>query len=231
MIEFFHLVERVSSTERWWDWRGIRRYIYRSLFDESAGNSLESLLTEGYVRVFQGGLCHFANSVDRRTVTTLILFDNHIVTSGTTLQNGVRERVVSKDCTLMYHPVWRFTCIQYPVIFFQITGLGFSFLVFKSLLSSLLVFSPFWGSRHFLNSVTCNQRARTGTHDYFPQWNVDPQRIFWCLELSDSIDNQSSFHSLAVFRLYFFSIFTGVSFWIFLRFFTVFQKLRLVYAC
>jgi len=160
-----------------------------------------------------------------------LLINIYHITSGTTLQNGVRERVVSKDCTLMYHPVWRFTCIQYPVIFFQITGLGFSFLVFKSLLSSLLVFSPFWGSRHFLNSVTCNQRARTGTHDYFPQWNVDPQRIFWCLELSDSIDNQSSFHSLAVFRLYFFSIFTGVSFWIFLRFFTVFQKLRLVYAC
>jgi len=44
---------------------------YRSLFDESAGNSFESLLTEGYSRVFQGGLWHFANSADRRTVTNL----------------------------------------------------------------------------------------------------------------------------------------------------------------
>jgi len=45
--------------------------IYRSLFDESAGNSLESLSTEGYARVFQGRLWHFANSVDRRTVWPL----------------------------------------------------------------------------------------------------------------------------------------------------------------
>ena len=44
--------------------------IYRSLFDESAGNSFESLSTEGYARIFQGRLWHFANSVDRRTVTT-----------------------------------------------------------------------------------------------------------------------------------------------------------------
>jgi hypothetical protein len=27
MIEFFHLVERVSSTELWWDRRGINRFI------------------------------------------------------------------------------------------------------------------------------------------------------------------------------------------------------------
>jgi len=40
------------------------------------------------------------------------------VTSGTILQKGVCERVVSKDRTLMYNPVWRFTCIQLPVIFF-----------------------------------------------------------------------------------------------------------------
>ena len=32
-----------------------------SLFDESAGNSLESLSMEGYARVFQGRLWHFAN--------------------------------------------------------------------------------------------------------------------------------------------------------------------------
>jgi len=32
-----------------------------SLFDESAGNSLESLSTEEYARVFQGGIWHLAN--------------------------------------------------------------------------------------------------------------------------------------------------------------------------
>ena len=40
-----------------------------SLFDGSAGNSLEILSMEGYARVLQGRLWHFANSVDRRTVT------------------------------------------------------------------------------------------------------------------------------------------------------------------
>jgi len=100
------------------------------------------------------------------------------VTSGTVLQNGVCERVVSKDRFLMYDPVWRFTCIQLPVIFFQITGLVFSFSGFKFLPSSLPVFFPLWGSRYFLNSGTSNQRARSSTHNYFPHWNVDPQRIF-----------------------------------------------------
>jgi len=46
--------------------------IYKSLFDESAGNSLERLSAEGYVRVFRGGLWHFSNSVDRQTITTLL---------------------------------------------------------------------------------------------------------------------------------------------------------------
>jgi len=45
MIEFSHLAERVSSTELWW-WIDVDLSIYRSLFDESAGNSLESLSTE-----------------------------------------------------------------------------------------------------------------------------------------------------------------------------------------
>jgi len=40
--------------------------IFRSLLhhDESAGNLLESLSTEGYAQVFQGRLWHFANSVE-----------------------------------------------------------------------------------------------------------------------------------------------------------------------
>jgi hypothetical protein len=56
MNEFFNLVEQVSSTELWWDRRGITDSIYSSLFDESAGNSLENLSTEGYARVFRGRL-------------------------------------------------------------------------------------------------------------------------------------------------------------------------------
>jgi len=84
------------------------------------------------------------------------------VTSGIVLQNGVCEWVVSKDRTLIYDPVRRFTRIQYRLIFVQITGLVFSFSVFKFLLSSLWVFFPVWGSRCFLiSSGTHNQRART----------------------------------------------------------------------
>jgi len=143
------------------------------------------------------------------------------VTSGTVLQNGVCERVVFKDRFLMYDPVWRFTCIQLPVIFFQITGLVFSFSGFKFLPSSLPVFFPLWGSRYFLNSGTSNQRARSSTHNYFPHWNVDPQRIFLVSE-TQWLDWQFFFSSLAVLRILIVFIITGVSFWTFLCFFTVF---------
>ena len=67
-----------------------------------------------------------------------------------------------------------------PSNFFSMVGLVLSFPVLKffELLWSLLVFFPVWGSRHFLNSVTSNQRERTGTHDHFPQWNVTLSVVF-----------------------------------------------------
>jgi len=42
------------------------------------------------------------------------------------------------------YPVWRFTCIQYLVVFFHINGLVFKFSVFMFSLSSLSVFFPLW---------------------------------------------------------------------------------------
>jgi len=41
------------------------------------------------------------------------------------LQNGACEWVVSKDRTLIYDPVWRFTRSQYPVLYFWDHWFGF----------------------------------------------------------------------------------------------------------
>jgi type 1 glutamine amidotransferase len=55
--------------------RGLVVFAKSEIWFYYAGNSLESLSREGYARVFQYRLGHFANSVDRRTVTTPILAD------------------------------------------------------------------------------------------------------------------------------------------------------------
>ena len=78
MIEFFHLVERVSSTELWWDRRGsidlqvsfrlIRRKLIRKFIDGRIRSNfprqtLQTLQTSAF--------CKLSFEVDRRTVTTL----------------------------------------------------------------------------------------------------------------------------------------------------------------
>ena len=69
MIEFLHLVERVCSCVQHSTLVGRDPSIYRSLFDESAGNSPESSSTdsEGYARVLHSGLltfCKLSGSTD-----------------------------------------------------------------------------------------------------------------------------------------------------------------------
>ena len=50
-----------------------------------------------------------------------------------------------------------------PSDFLQDHWFGFQFSMSKFLLSSLVFFFPFWGSRYFVNSGTSNQRAITNT--------------------------------------------------------------------
>jgi len=95
--------------------------------------------------------CYFFSKVNLQDFLDFLLVS---VTSGTVLQNGVRERVVSTSHSDV-RSSRKVHSHSVPSNFFQITGLVFSFSVFKmfKLLSSLLVFSPFWGSRYLRELV------------------------------------------------------------------------------
>ena len=71
MIKFFHLVEQVSSTEFWWVRRGSNRFI--GLFSMNPQETHSKVYRRKDTLEFFKNLWHFANSVDRRTVTTLVL--------------------------------------------------------------------------------------------------------------------------------------------------------------